>query len=204
MNSQSISKRFADFISFLTHPVWVPFWVFWCYSALGTHPVSGKVLGLGFMVVAVGTFILPFALVLFFMRMGAIKNVFMKEASERRIPFTMAAFSYYFTAKALGKLPLPYEIYLFFLASSLLIFLLMLGLRWMKISAHMAAMGGFLAAMAYLAHQGLLHPYFIILLSMVIFLAAWARLKLKAHTPAEVIAGFILGFGVVFYFLLLG
>ncbi len=201
---KSLSTTTAEALSIITHPVVIPFVVITAFVQLNSYTLEPRLTTLTFMVVAIGTFLLPLALVVFFMRMGAVKSLYMHEAKDRHIPFTMSSLSYYFTAKALQKLPLPQEVYLFFLGSALIIFLLMLALKWLKISAHLAGVGGLLATMAYLSHFGLLASIMVLFFAILAGITAWARLKLNAHTPLELVLGFSIGFICIFGFLNLG
>ena len=71
---------------------------------------------------------------------------------------------------------------------------LIINLFW-KISAHMIGIGG-ITGMGFVLCHLFKNPE-LILISSLIFLAAiiaYARLKLDAHTPSEIYAGFIIGF----------
>ena len=201
---KSFSSQIAHIFSIITHPVFIPFLVISAFLYSSNVQLHPKLVALVYMVVAIGTFLLPLALVVFFMRMGAVTSLYMNKAEDRRIPFTMSSLSYYFTAKALQKLPLPHEIHFFFLGSALIIFLLMLCLRWSKISAHLAGMGGLLASLAYLSHLGIVSPYLVFICLIIVASTAWARIELKAHTLPELILGFLIGFTCVFAFINIG
>lgn len=107
---------------------------------------------------------------------------------ERTLPFSIAIIFY-----LIGLIFLIYfnvniiSIALWFCYISNTIITLVINKYW-KISAHSMGAAGPFAALTFLF--GLPAIWFLI----VIILIGWARIKLKCHTPAQVIAGLVLAF----------
>jgi membrane-associated phospholipid phosphatase len=94
--------------------------------------------------------------------------------------------------KQAGLSPLFYIILL--CCSLSLIATSLINLVW-KVSAHMVGIGGVIGAVIALSVQ--LDTDFFYILSSLILLAGllgYSRLKLNAHTPAQVYLGFVVGF----------
>jgi hypothetical protein len=99
----------------------------------------------------------------------------------------VAALSYYFGIKW-------YYVYLWLGAYIALLVVYIVNHFW-KISAHATGMGGFLAAVIFFSifsYKILLVP--IIVVSLCSGSVMWSRLELKAHSPAQLVAGFAVGF----------
>lgn len=129
----------------------------------------------------------------------------MQNAKDRKIPYLVGAFCYYMIASILEKLQLPREAYYFLLASTIVIIVHLVLLSFMKPSAHMGGIAGFIALLLALSlkYQTNLIPIiaFSVLLSG--FLAS-ARLYLKAHTNTEIVVGFTSSLILVFLLVYFG
>ncbi|OON70787.1 hypothetical protein B0919_01895 [Hymenobacter sp. CRA2] len=146
------------------------------------------------------TFWLPALLIWVLQRLGCISSVELYERRQRPLPLLIAAMAFGGAALHVGQL---------YQASSLAIMLAGVGLSvlltliisfFWKISAHGMGMGGAIGLFgALLLHARLpLAQAWLWLLLAVLLAAAvgWARLRLQAHTPAQVLAGLALGTGV--------
>ena len=150
--------------------------------------------------VFVFTILIPVNVLFIFKRIGLISDYDLKDKKERLVPFLSILISYllqfyYFYDAGL---------YIWFLAlllapSILIIIGAAITLRW-KISAHMMGIGGLIGGVLSVCYfvKGT-NPY---ILFIILFILAGclgsARLILKRHTPAQVYAGFLLGFAVTF------
>ncbi len=154
--------------------------------------------------VFLGTYILPAFLIFSFYKLGLVSSMHLQEAKERRYPYLLSALFFYLTAQSVQNFPVPDTVAKYMLAGVLLLVIALLLLNFTKLSAHMAGLGGLLGVIIYISYafnMQLLH-----IICGVILLAGFlasARLALKAHTPFEVYAGFILGVSCVFFVLLL-
>lgn len=92
-----------------------------------------------------------------------------------------------------------------FLSISLVVLILTLLTFFWKISIHSAGVGGttavFLALSYFFPEDGLYRP--VCLMVLISGITLTSRLKLNAHTPMEIYAGFCTGFIIVFSMLIL-
>ncbi len=150
------------------------------------------------------TVVLPTMIFLWLIKRGIISSLDMPEASERKIPFLISIILYFALYYLLRKLALPELVYLLLLGTILsIVVCFFITIIW-KISIHMIAVGGVIGSLLALSIR--LGADFILPIYIVILLAGfvgYARLKLYAHTPAQVYSGFLLGTalmaGIIFF-----
>lgn len=150
------------------------------------------------------TVVLPTMIFLWLIKRGVISSLDMPEASERKIPFLISIVLYFALYYLLRKLSLPGIVYVLLLGTILsIVICFFITIVW-KISIHMIAIGGVIGSLFALSIR--LGADFILPIYLVILLAGfvgYARLKLYAHTPAQVYFGFILGTalmaGIIFF-----
>ena len=143
------------------------------------------------------TGLLPMLLALLMSRLGIIKNLQMDQREERIWPFVVTAMFYYLAYYLLKQLDLSPVYILFMLGAFLTVVVGLLVSFFWKISVHMIGMGGLVGAFTGLSLRLMIDmPLLIITLIMLCGLTGFARLKLSAHSPAQILAGFISGFGV--------
>lgn len=105
----------------------------------------------------------------------------------------VAALSFYFGIKL-------YYVMLWFSAFLALLVVYVVNFWW-KISAHATGMGGLMGAVIFFSFFWCKVLLFeIIVLSLCSGLVMWSRLELKAHTPAQLLAGYAVG---LFFMLIL-
>jgi len=122
----------------------------------------------------------------------------METAEERKLPFVVSLVFYMLTYYLMRELNLPGLLYILILGSAISIILAFFISLWWKISIHMLGVGGLVGAILGLTLR--LDADLINILSIAILgagLIGYARLKLYAHTPAQVYAGFLLGAGLM-------
>ena len=189
----------AKIISFVFNPLIMPSLGLILILFTGTYlsfiPFEGKQLLLT--VVFAGTFILPLCFVPLFLYFKIIKNIEMESPSQRIIPLVITTTLYICTYYVMRKMPVPF-INMFILASSLCVLLNTIILLFWKISSHLIGIGGIVGLMAGLIFRLDANiPYLFIIIVLIAGLIGASRLKLEAHTPAQVYAGFFLGLFVV-------
>lgn len=196
----TLETRIAKAISYLLHPLLMPTYgfalIFYTKNYISTFTapeVKLLVLGITF----VFTFLLPATNVFFLLKAGRIKSLEMETAGERLLPY-MGAVLYYFALFYLfdhAHFPNVFKIVVLGAGIAVLLALL-INLKW-KISAHAIGIGGTAGAT-----MGIIYRLQIdmaqVLMVVLLFagVLGFARLKLKMHTPAQVYAGFLLGFVV--------
>ncbi len=150
--------------------------------------------------VMVFTMMLPLSSVLVMMRIGKVSNVFIEERRERSWPLLVAAAIYLLTPMFILNSPrVPAFINLFILgAAATLILALLINLKW-KISLHMIGIGGLCGALTSLYvyfQEG--NPLWLCIWFTLAGILGTARLLLNAHSAAQILSGFLLGFAVEF------
>jgi hypothetical protein len=147
---------------------------------------------------------MPALSVFILFRSKNLSDLEMDDRRERTAPFLITVVFYFFAYYMLREFPAPSgmlkAIRVFTLgASTALLITIVINFAW-KISAHTVAMGGLTGAITALT-LFLSTPPSLIWLSLVVGisgLVGYARLRLVAHTPAQVYAGYLLGFASMF------
>ncbi len=151
-----------------------------------------------FLYTSIFTVILPILIFILFLRKGKIADPDARERTERHIPYIVFA-----VVITVGLLLIPWADHapeirtLFIIYLFNLIFLFLVNLFW-KISAHTMGAGGFLGTALFV-----FGVWGFLALPVVIALA-WARLELKCHTPAQIVAGALTGLAntlILFHYL---
>lgn len=192
-----METKLAKFISVIFHPLTMPtygFLLIFCtknYIATFT-PFNLKLIILG--VTFVFTFLLPTVNALILLRMGKIKSLEMETIAERTIPYLSTSFYFFALFYLFYSAQFPAVLSALVLGAGISILLtLIINYRW-KISAHAIGIGGIIGATIGLSFRLMTDMNAVLML--VIFcagLTGYARLKLNAHTPAQVYSGFLLG-----------
>lgn len=189
----------AKALSVLLYPLFIPTYGMGLFCYAYTTQVSP--LTTIWMIVAIlGTFLLtciiPLTAIWLMMRRGAVKDLYIDNASERTMPYLYAALGFGFWSYLLASiLHAPLFISLVAIGATVAISLVLLINRWWKISAHLTGLGGFVGGlMSYCLGIGAyptIGTWSLWLgLSLVLM---YARLYLNAHTSAQVCAGWLLG-----------
>ncbi len=187
----------AKVISVLFHPLLVPTYALLLFINLNTHFVLAipiQVRYLMTLLVFLTTFMLPALILLILRKFDVVKSMEMPERQERALPLIIVSAFFYLTYYLLKQMEQNSIITLFMIGATMLILLCLIINYFTKISLHTASWGGFLGAlMGYSLNARvdvMLWLYAIILITGIV---ATARLILKAHTPAQVYGGFLLG-----------
>lgn len=156
------------------------------------------------LIAVIGTFlftgILPALPIWLMMRRGEVHDLFISKKEQRTMPYLFSFLAYVFWALFMWRtLQFPLFIVAMGMGSALSIFVIVfINLRW-KISAHMAGIGGLTAAIFGVCYRTAINPIWLLIgILGISALVALARIELKAHTPGQVLAGFVLGFFMVF------
>lgn len=198
-----IQDKFAQFLSVVFQPVFVPLYSVILVFNTDTHlafMIAPQVQTYIYVVLTINMVVLPIISLVYFKRKGIIKDYHIRDSKERFMPFMMvlafhASTWYLFQMEDLN---LPTVVPNMILGGAVGIALSMaINTKW-KISIHMLGMGSVLGLLL-----GLIMRYQVSLLIVVISvvlvsgLVGYARLRLHAHTPGQVYAGFLLGIAVM-------
>lgn len=155
-------------------------------------------------VAVVGTFVftglLPALPILLMMRRGEVSNLFISKREERTMPYLFSFLAYVFWAVFLWRtMQFPLFIVAMGIGSAVsIIIIVLINTKW-KISAHVSAMGGLAGAVFGVCYRIGVNPVWVFILVLsVSALVALSRIELKAHTPGQTLAGFVLGFLTIF------
>jgi len=150
------------------------------------------------LVIFVSTAVMP-SLTLLISRAGKNLRISEKKFSDSRVPMIFVALYYYMGFYLLNKMPLYAIFKIFLLAGAILVIVLIMVSMFVKISEHMAALGGVFGMIVALAlrigYNPLLLLSVIILISGVTGTAIMIRHELNARPT---LAGFPTGFIVFF------
>tara|TARA_B100001115_G_scaffold129511_1_gene97510 strand:+ start:1353 stop:1958 length:606 start_codon:yes stop_codon:yes gene_type:complete len=197
--------RLAKFISILFHPAIYPLiGLYFIFEYLPYHYPRQVVL-LSLLMVFCGTYLIPVLISILLYRFRVISSLMMNKAEDRRWPYTIGALSFYLTSLLIKNAGLAAEAHQYLAGAAYVILLHLVLLSFLKSSAHLGGLGGFLGMlMAVSAKYSLNLLPFIGALILVAGIVASARLSLKAHNGKELVLGFCSGLLIVFstvYFL---
>ena len=194
-------KRFHHIVSLIFQPLLIPTYAMLLLMDMDIF----KLLPLRWRLIAIiGTFIftglLPALPIWLLMKRGEVNDLFISKREERTMPYLFSFMAYVFWALFMWRtLQFPIFIVAMGMGSAVSIFIIVfINLKW-KISAHAAGMGGLCGAIFAICYRTAINPVWLIALVLFISaLVAFSRLELKAHTPGQVLAGFVVGFAMVF------
>ncbi len=192
-----IEERLALAFTTLFHPLLIPTLGIFILFQLNTYiafSIASEARRFIIAIVFVNTAIAPVLSFFIMKKTGYIKDFNLTERSERILPLLVATALFFITYYMLRQLPLPSLVYFYVISATLLLLLTMMVSFFWKISIHMVSLGGFTG---FLIITTLLLRTDISWLIILAFLASGltgsSRLILKAHTPAQVYAGFLMG-----------
>jgi hypothetical protein len=197
-----MEKRIARIISVIFYPLFVPTYAFAIlltmpayFSALMPPSAKWMVIGLVFFT----TCVLPTLFIIVMIKSGMVSTTYLSKREDRTMPYIVCIIFFYLTYYVLKKLQISPVYYYFMIGATMLnIFVMGINFFW-KISSHMASIGALAGMMVGLSY--FLGTFYFILIAMALLMAGltgFARLKLQAHTPAQIYSGFALGFFTIF------
>jgi hypothetical protein len=195
-----MEKTFAQIIQFLFHPLFI--------STVGMFILFRTNLYVVYIPEQVRQIILIVTLVsgcliplLFISVIGKIKKSFQDKVkfSEVSVVYLFTAISYYIGYCFISKMSLDGFYKVVFLSGTLVLVLLsMISMRW-NISSHMAGVGAIAgSSIAIMIRFGVYNFSFLSAVLIAGGLTGFSMLALSKNNPAQVLAGYILGFGILF------
>lgn len=136
--------------------------------------------------------VMPFLIILGLYRAKTIHSLGLENRKERLIPYLATVVCYSLLAVYYHKIHSPIWLTMFPVGGGLAVLVTLIVNRWWKISAHSAAMGGFVAFVYLLYHSqvllfgGMPMLYFSVIVTGIL---GTARIWLGLHTPLQVLAG---------------
>jgi len=200
-----MQERLARIVSTVFHPVLVPTlgMLLLLHSGFYFSMLTWEARRFILLVVFFSTCILPL-LAVSILAINPRFDINMPRAVDRVIPQLSAAVFYYLGFILLGRVAV-FPVFKLFMLSSVLVIvvLLLISFKW-KISNHMAALGGLSGVFFAFSFRNGLNPVYALLTVVIIAgLVGTARLALNKHNIWQIIAGYLLGFvilyGVVYF-----
>lgn len=191
-------KPFSQIASLLFYPMLMPLYGMLLFGLAMKQllpQLPSAYIGVCIAGTAVLTLIIPILLLLFMWRKGYIDSLHINDAKQRTIPYIYTLICYGFWAYFVRvTLQLPMFLLLVALgAIAALLAVIIINRRW-KISAHLTGIGGLLGGICSFALNYSVLPLGLIVGVLAISLMLmYARLYLNAHTPMQVVCGFLLG-----------
>jgi membrane-associated phospholipid phosphatase len=190
-------KYSATFISVIFHPLLLPTYAFlflnWVYPYLlfNLDVISKTRL---FVTIFINTFLFPIIALFIMRKLDFISSFQMHERQERIIPYIAISFFYFWSYLVVKNLGIGSLINDIMFGASLSVFFVFFFNGFFKISAHAAAAGAFFGLSLFLSFNSIYNLEFPLMGVIVIAgLIGSSRLFLSAHTPFEVIAGYLAG-----------
>jgi hypothetical protein len=199
-------KTSARVISYLFHPLIMPTLGLLILLNSGTYialldPAAKRAI---LFVMALGTFLFPLIMVPIFYYRNLITSLQNQTREERMIPMLIIFILYLITFIYFMRLPLNKIIHSYALSMTLSIFFLLLLSFRIRLSSHMAALGGMTGLIiALILLYGTPLVGFLLLTLFASGVTGSARLWLRVHRPVEIYSGYLLGFTVVLATLLI-
>ncbi|MDR3654035.1 MAG: hypothetical protein P4L34_13830 [Paludibacter sp.] len=194
-------KTFYNVISLIFQPLLVPTYAMLMLMNMDVFSLMPLVWR---WVAIIGTFIftgiLPAIPIWLMMKRGDVNDLFISKKEERTMPYIFSFMGYIFWALFMWRtLQFPLFIVAMGIGSAASIFVIVfINLKW-KISAHLAGMGGLCGAIFGVCYRVAINPVWLFGIVLAIAgLVALSRIELKAHNPGQTLAGFAVGFALVF------
>jgi len=194
---RNLETPIAKWLSVLFHPILLPTWLYVSLilctpSYILQIPAGMEWVLAGFIFVSTGC--LPIIIILLMVKLKIIGSIQLNERVERNGPMLVSALFFFMTYYLLDHFGfIPVFGYYLLCVTSISLLTMMVNTTW-KISLHTTGHGAMLATYISLAMLVEI-PIFLIAFAMVAGgITATARLKLQAHTPAELYSGYALGF----------
>ena len=190
-------------LSIVLYPLFMPTYGMSLYMAamrVRTPELPIMYIRIGIITTFVLTALIPIILMLILWKRGSISSLHIDNAQERTTPYinTLICFGFwcYFVGVIL-KMPAVWLIVA--IGATVALLAVTIINRWWKISAHLTALGGLLGGVCSIAlYYSAMPTTLIISLLIISLLLMCARLYLNAHTPLQVVCGYLLGILLTF------
>ena len=188
----------SQFWSILLYPMWMPLYgvILFCLAARKLLPIlPASYMGMCIAGTAVLTLIIPIILLVFLWRKGYIDSLHIDNAKQRTTPYIYTLICYGFWAYFVRvTVKMPTFMLLVVIGAMVALLAVTIINHWWKISAHLTGIGGLLGGICSFALNYSILPLILIITVLLLsLLLMYARLYLQAHTPMQVVCGFLLG-----------
>lgn len=197
---------FYKFISYIFHPVFIPFFGSCLYFYIFPHNESDYQVQLILSYLFLGTVVIPILFLWLLKHFKLIQTFQIPSVRERRLPLLFFLLVSFLATKLLSNYRILPDLTIMFIGITFvsLIAYVLISFRF-KISLHAISIGGVIGVILSLSR--LYNMNLILIISTLFVLAGiilTARLCLKAHTNTEVYLGFFTGillqYGIFYYY----
>jgi len=188
-------KLLLKAVSYLFHPIWMPFLGSLLYFAITPRFFPQEVVRSKLMAIAIMTLFIPIVFYFLLKTLGQVQSYFLESVEERKWPLLFyAAINLVVIEFVIDAFDYP-ELYYYFLATFFsTVFALVFVFFGIKASLHMLGLGGFIMFLVALSiHYNVNLIYTISFFLAILGLTATSRLHYKAHTMSELSLGFLFG-----------
>ncbi|MFH2142888.1 MAG: hypothetical protein ABIJ97_10725 [Bacteroidota bacterium] len=196
-----MAKIPAKIITLLFHPMIMPTLGIFIILNSGTYisTIHSDAQKFIYLIVFACTFIFPLLFFPFLLYRNLVTSFSIHNHKERIYPLILALIFYLIAYYVIQSLPFPSIFSSFLLACLIsLSVVLIISIFW-KISIHMCGIGGIIGLLLSISINFLTNLQFYLIIAFIIAgLTAYSRLKLNEHNYQQVVAGFSIGFVVVF------
>ena len=146
------------------------------------------------------TCLIPLTVVYILYKQKRIEDIRIENRSERNLPYLYGIASTAVWCFFLWYvLKMPHCIIMMACGATIALILVAIMNYWWKISAHLSCMGALIGSVAGFSwYTGHFNLWLLPTLCFVALLLMYARLYLKAHTPMQIVCGFLLGLIITF------
>ena len=200
---QQIFNILSRALSVILHPLFMPTYGMSMYMAamrIRTPELPALYIQIGIITTFVLTALIPIILMLILWKRGSISSLHIDNAQERTTPYIYTLICFGFWCYFVGDvLQMPAVWLIVAIGATVALLAVTIINRWWKISAHLTALGGLLGGvMSITLYYSVLPTPLIIGMLIVSLLLMYARLYLNAHTPWQVVCGYLLGIVLTF------
>lgn len=184
--------------SIILYPMFMPLYgiLLFCYATQTSAP---KLPAIYLLICVLGTclltVIIPITLLLYLRHKGYINSLHINDPKQRTTPYIYTIVCYGFWAYFLrATMQLPLFLLIVVIGAIIALIIVTLINHFWKISAHLTGIGGLLGGVcSYAIYYSRMPFYLIISILLAALLLMYARIYLNAHTPMQVVCGFLLG-----------
>lgn len=189
--------------SVLLHPMLMPLYgmLLYCQTMQNLSPQLPAAYMLVCLIgTTVLTIVIPFTLLLYLKHKGHIDSLNINNPKQRTTPYIYTLICYGFWAYFLyAIMHLPILLLIIAIGTIVALGAVSIINRWWKISAHLTGIGGLLGGIcSFAVYYSTLPRVLICGILVIALLLMYARLYLNAHTPMQVVCGFLLGLTTTF------
>ena len=196
-------KKILPFFSYLFHPLFIPVYATFFYFFLNDSYFTNLEKYFAVFQIVIITLVLPILIFFVLRTAGQVDSMMVYHIAQRKIPLVIQCFLTILLVRKSITLDHFPELHFFFLGGLLsTVLALVLLFFGTKASLHMVAISALtLFVIGFSIHNQTRNINLIALLVLMNGFVASSRLEMKAHTPKELVIGFLLG--IIPQFLLL-